>query len=313
MKYLTSALFLIAGWLLIANPVFAEQDKKEQEYSSRAFKSCQKCHDIDAVKPVLSIMQTAHAAKADPDSPFGEGQKQCESCHGPSKDHGKNLLDGEKRPAPAVNFNKPLGLSSTEERNTTCLNCHQGQGHVTQWQGSQHDVADVACADCHVMHSQNDPMLDRKEQADACFSCHTNERVDANRASHHPMKEGTVTCTDCHNVHGSDGPSLLKEFTVNETCYNCHAEKRGPFLWEHEPVVENCMNCHNAHGGNNTRMLKLRPPFLCQSCHLMQNHGSHESSLKSPQSGGSIQAKACANCHSAVHGSNHPSGLKRHR
>ena len=37
------------------------------------------------------------------------------------------------------------------------------------------------------------------------------------------------------------------------------------------------------------------------------------SSLKSPEAGGYIQAKSCANCHSAVHGSNHPAGLKRHR
>ena len=29
------------------------------------------------------------------------------------------------------------------------------------------------------------------------------------------------------------------------------AEKRGPFLWEHAPVVENCTNCHTPHGSAN--------------------------------------------------------------
>ena len=33
---------------------------------------------------------------------------------------------------------------------------------------------------------------------------------------------------------------MLKEASVNDNCYKCHAEKRGPFLWEHPPVRENC-------------------------------------------------------------------------
>jgi DmsE family decaheme c-type cytochrome len=291
----------------------------EQDYSERGFKSCEKCHGTDesSVKPVISIMHTPHAVVGDKNSPFFKGNHECESCHGPSAEHGKSLMDESQRVAPSINYNTPLGLSSTEDRNKTCLSCHQNQGHVTQWQGSQHDIADVACADCHVMHSQDDPMLNRKKQADACFSCHVNEKIDANRASHHPMKEGTVTCTDCHNVHGSTGPALLSKSTVVETCYTCHGEKRGPYLWEHEPVTENCMNCHNAHGGNNMRMLKLRPPFLCQSCH-QGNFPGHDSSLKKPfESRGSydnkLYAKGCVNCHSAIHGSNHASGLKRHR
>ena len=45
-----------------------------------------------------------------------------------------------------------------------------------------------------------------------------------------------MTCSDCHAVHGSAGPKLAKRDTVNTTCYTCHAEKRGPFVWEHAPV-----------------------------------------------------------------------------
>ena len=39
-----------------------------------------------------------------------------------------------------------------------------------------------------------------------------------------------MTCSDCHNVHGSVGPALAKRDSTNETCYTCHAEKRGPFV-----------------------------------------------------------------------------------
>ncbi len=55
--------------------------------------------------------------------------------------------------------------------------------------------------------------------------------------------------------------------TVTETCTTCHAEKRGPFLWEHQPVNEDCTNCHTPHGSNITPLLKSRPPFLCDECH----------------------------------------------
>ena len=42
----------------------------------------------------------------------------------------------------------------------------------------------------------------------------------------------------------------LKAASVNEQCYTCHTEKRGPFLWEHAPVRESCLNCHTPHGSN---------------------------------------------------------------
>ncbi len=44
---------------------------------------------------------------------------------------------------------------------------------------------------------------------------------------------------------------------MNETCYTCHADKRGPFLWEHQPVNEDCTNCHTPHGSNITPLLKI--------------------------------------------------------
>ena len=35
--------------------------------------------------------------------------------------------------------------------------------------------------------------------------------------------------------------AALKKDTVNDTCYTCHADQRGPFLWEHQPVSEDCV------------------------------------------------------------------------
>jgi DmsE family decaheme c-type cytochrome len=167
-------------------------------------------------------------------------------------------------------------------------------------------------------------------QTEVCFTCHKDQRADTHKISSHPIDAGKIVCSDCHNPHGSVGPKLLNQDTVNETCYSCHAEKRGPFLWEHQSVVENCSNCHTPHGSNITPLLKSRPPFLCQGCH----NGPHVSATPiGPQAGGyqngwstttaagntqypsaiSGGGRGCMNCHAMIHGSNSPAGAFLHR
>jgi DmsE family decaheme c-type cytochrome len=126
-------------------------------------------------------------------------------------------------------------------------------------------------------------------------------------------------CSDCHNPHGSIGPKLMKRDSINDTCYTCHMEKRGPFVHNHEPVTENCANCHNPHGTTAENMLKARPPFLCHQCHtphggqVAQMPGQGQpSSIIGPTSSGKnginyTMARGCVNCHTQVHGSNNPS------
>ena len=109
-------------------------------------------------------------------------------------------------------------------------------------------------------------------EPDTCFQCHKDRRAQMFRSSHMPMREGKIVCSDCHNPHGSITESLLKKDSINDVCYTCHAEKRGPFLFEHEPVRENCDNCHDPHGSINEYSLKMPRPRLCNECHnLMDN------------------------------------------
>ena len=128
-----------------------------------------------------------------------------------------------------------------------------------------------------------------------------------------------MSCADCHNPHGTTSKTLLKADTVNETCYTCHADKRGPFLWEHAPVRDNCLSCHNAHGSNHDKLLSTARPFLCQQCHAVAN--GHAAPLYNASqvlgAGGNpstrILSHSCQNCHSQVHGSNHPAGARFQR
>src|SRR3546814_2224966 len=95
-----------------------------------------------------------------------------------------------------------------------------------------------------------------------------------------PLPEGQMACVDCHNPHGTINVALLKTDTVNETCYQCHAEKRGPFLFEHAPVRENCLNCHTPHGSNQHALLVAPVPMLCQQRH---SHTRHPNDMSNEQ------------------------------
>jgi DmsE family decaheme c-type cytochrome len=98
-----------------------------------------------------------------------------------------------------------------------------------------------------------------------------------------------------------------------ETCISCHKEKRGPFIFEHAPAAEDCSECHKAHGSIQPALLVSRSPFLCQQCHMVNAHPSqlHDGTgLPSGRPNFNLLAKGCLNCHSQVHGTNHPSGAR---
>lgn len=151
------------------------------------------------------------------------------------------------------------------------------------------------------------------------MSCHKEKKHQFARPNHHPVPEGKMVCTDCHNPHGSAGPKLMVKDSVNETCYSCHANYRGPFLWNHLPVTQDCTICHNPHGTTTTGMLKLRPPFLCQQCHEPANHRTNFPSLNGVQSnsppgaGGLTMARGCVNCHNNIHGGSNPTSTGTQR
>jgi predicted CXXCH cytochrome family protein len=82
-------------------------------------------------------------------------------------------------------------------------------------------------------------------------------------------------------------------------------------------VSENCLNCHEPHGSNHEKLLTSPRPALCQQCHIMQGHMSQLLTRGLLASGSRADVRmigrSCSNCHSQVHGSNHPSGVKFHR
>lgn len=289
---LAACLFVLAGGVVSA----AGQDPATPQAQAGyvGAETCLTCHDT------VSLHDTAHGNPKIPGTPAAE--KGCESCHGPGDEHVKDDAHGHIK-----KFNKVAASLVSE----TCVTCHNRSEHA-MWEGSPHSARSLGCTTCHSIHNPKSEkgQLVKANQIELCATCHRPQVMKQLRSSHMPVREGKMVCTSCHNPHGSTNVKQLRAGNyVNEACYSCHAEKRGPFLWEHAAGRESCTTCHDPHGSNNDRMLVVRAPMLCQRCHIGTRHPStiYDGTALGNRSNRLI-TRSCINCHQQIHGSNHPSG-----
>ena len=258
--------------------------------------TCVTCHEDRNYKG------TRHALASLPKSPAAT--HGCESCHGPGKAHAESGGEADK-------ILNPLKVTP-QRASEVCATCHNRGEHAV-WSGSQHDSRNVGCVSCHSVHAPKGPkQLKVDTQTQLCASCHRDKIAKLDRSGHMPVREGKMDCTTCHTPHGSNNVRMLKTGnTLNEMCASCHAEKRGPFLHDHAAGRENCASCHDPHGSNNDRMLVAKDPMLCQRCHVSSRHPAtiYDGTQIAAASNRAI-GRSCVNCHSQIHGSNHPAGEK---
>jgi DmsE family decaheme c-type cytochrome len=257
--------------------------------------TCLTCHEGQG------LGKSPHGRVADRRTPAGTG-RSCESCHGPGAAH---VDTGD------VAKIKDFDDLTARDANAACVSCHN-RGQHAQWEGSMHDARNVSCVSCHSVHAPKSDTgsLKLASTTATCESCHRQEAMKVKRSGHMPVREGKMDCASCHNSHGSTNVRMLKVGnTVNESCATCHAEKRGPFLWEHAAGRENCVSCHDPHGSNNDRMLVAKQPMLCQRCHVASRHpATIYDTTQVRNASNRVVGRSCVNCHSQIHGSNHPAG-----
>jgi DmsE family decaheme c-type cytochrome len=294
-------LALLLGW---AWPAAAAEQPPPARYVGE--QACLQCHANES----RHFSATAHA-QAFRQNPRSERERQgCEACHGPGSRH---VADAGDRRA-LIGFTRGWG-TPVQEQNAQCLGCHQGRQRL-YWPGSAHDAAELACSDCHnpMARFSAAGLLRKASVTETCYGCHPLQRAEFRKRSHMPVPEGRMSCENCHNPHGSATRPLLALNSVQELCTSCHADKRGPFIWEHAPVRENCLNCHESHGSNHERLLVSPRPFLCQQCHTNRTHQNKLLTSVNQPGGGDpdtrLMARSCQTCHAQVHGSNHPAGVR---
>ncbi|GBC99642.1 Cytochrome c-type protein NrfB [bacterium HR17] len=270
-------------------------------------KECVQCHRPQA----QTFAASPHALYVrNPRLP--RDKQGCEACHGPGEIHLEEVKDTTR----VVSFTK----AKPKEIALACLRCHADTMRLAQWQRTVHAQADVSCAECHQIHrgegqgmagkgtSDGAPLrqlfatapepkaLLKAGEVTVCGRCHQREVSEFRLNFHHPLPEGRMVCSDCHDIHPSKA-TRKKVSAVKEMCVTCHAEKVGPFAFEHDPVAgwtgEGCTECHRPHGSPNPHLLNAFSRGLCNQCHTDKGNDHYP-------------GRSCweAGCHAAVHGSN---------
>lgn len=248
---------------------------------------------------------------------LGVAAADCSHCHGDTSAH---LADPSED-----NIGRfiPKKADNVRQAARLCAGCHKSVVSERNWASTPHPSAGISCFDCHRVHGPDDAYahLHRSSsgtpklpavagQVDsptqvvnaACVACHKDVEGQLRARSHHPMLEGRVKCTDCHEVHRSTETALLPAGRdIRDVCTGCHTDRRGPFVFEHEPVHasglgEGCITCHRPHGSPNPKLAPYFGRALCMQCHTdILEDGAHRS-----------RPGNCwrAGCHAAIHGSN---------
>jgi predicted CXXCH cytochrome family protein len=310
-------------------------EAKPEDYAGP--EACRDCHKSEFAQ----FQHTSHASLRFPGKAFVQG---CEICHGPGKAHGDSVeaAEGDQAKINAAMKEHPIFAfrANPQENAQHCLACHTTSKQQALFDHSQHLSQGVDCSECHSSHLveavaipgrvgtsypqaqafsvprlpettrwlQNN--LLKASEPGLCFTCHRNVQAQFALPVHHRVPEGLMTCSDCHNPHGALNRASLNQPNW-QACVKCHAEKRGPYLYEHPAAkVEGCAVCHNPHG-TVTRMLLVRREGreICLQCHIGFHGGSQ---VGAPHSRLGFQVSGeCVRCHVAIHGSNFDSTLLR--
>jgi len=259
---------------------------------------CKTCHEDMPSKGFYKTYEDSPHYVTMLDTKKGPEWHGCEACHGPGKAH----VEGGGDKTKIFAFKE----ASAREISDRCLKCHQyGQEHAN-FSRSVHLQNNVSCVDCHSPHRpKENQFLMREKQPVLFYGCHIEIKQQFSRTFHHRVNEGMVRCTDCHNPHGGNLTRQLRASAAEDTvCFKCHADKAGPFVYEHQVVkIEGCVACHIPHGSSNPRLLKRsQVNILCLECHsLTLDLGAPAAPSFHNQT---VKYQACTMCHTSIHGSN---------
>ncbi len=220
-------------------------------------------------------------------SAWSEPGVGCEACHGPGREH--ILGKGD------------LSKIRSDFNSNTCLQCHTGARHGTNWEVSAH-----ARSTAPVIRNENhEPDPNGVPYRDSCFECHSSDGFVAklrgeefSATANHPNNQ-PVGCAACHDPHGNGNPDQLRQ-SAEQLCLTCHSagipeggsipitgrvghHLQAEFLWgrgaaggikptegPHSQVA--CIECHMVGGDHSTKIavptqVAAGAQDSCTKCH----------------------------------------------
>jgi predicted CXXCH cytochrome family protein len=306
----------------VQSSAVSKSDDKSDDYVGSD--ACSACHE----QQFKSFSKTPHSRLAR--AHWKSERQGCESCHGPGKAHIEGGGDKTKI--------RTFENETAKQISDNCLSCHAGRESHNNYRRGEHWRNDVGCTDCHSPHTsshrQPEPRSDgsssphpvgpfaahandfdprsmlKRHEVLVCMACHNETKSQFTMPFHHKVLEGAMNCSDCHNPHGGFELKQARLATgADAACFKCHADKQGPFVFEHAPLkVEGCAACHDPHGSANPKLLKRSVVAqLCIECH------SNIGTLPGEEPSGAAQVphdlsnpryRNCTICHVKIHGSN---------
>lgn len=312
-------ILLVAASLAGLVTAAPQKNARTEQQGYVGTEACLACHE----ELGKAFLKSRHGP-VETDTRRGWKGQSCESCHGPGQKHGE---------AAEAKFILNHVKASPRDADTPCLSCHRNQAtHVGRISGS-HAKVRVACISCHSVHHAATASL-REPTGNApatlarlalpatrftrinelCSGCHAAAWASFQRPHAHALPQGAMSCVDCHNPHGTSRPfglnTTARTTNAEPGCYRCHADKRGPFAFEHAPVrLEGCSACHESHGSANPRMLlRAETSNLCLECHSNLPVTNQRSGTLGTVATGFHDLRLpvyrnCTTCHTKVHGS----------
>jgi DmsE family decaheme c-type cytochrome len=236
-----------------------------------------------------------------------EAEAICASCHGDGTAHAE--AGGEK-----TKIVRPTGRAGAE----ICLGCHDAtsatsttsanSAHASFRNGVHAQDEAVNCLSCHTIHAA-DPKerhLLKANPSALCATCHADVAASfRNKPYAHKIGRAGMECSSCHDPHGLPQKALRMTRAEEMPCLSCHAEKRGPFVYEHPGGgTATCVTCHEPHGSSNPkRIIRANVYQLCLECHSPTG-GALGAQPPSFHNLLTARHRNCTTCHVAIHGSN---------
>ena len=182
-----------------------------------------------------------------------------------------------------------------------CNKCHESHASLDDYGFNLHSELELNCTSCHRVKCISESLLQDSEGY-FCLTCHEDKVTGFMGVSNHPVFQEQLSCLSCHRFVKRQVDNAA--YDPAGVCGQCHPEKAGPFLYEHDAATAyavdggGCLECHAPHGSENNYLLKQSGQDLCRQCHLPPPEHAQNSAHDDAWA-----RYDCIVCHTDIHGS----------